>query len=213
MDYKGGDEVERRLAVMFDKMNANSKRLIANTMKKARRLGSDDHHAFLDYMTEEEISQFLCSQLPVIKLCDGKYMIGTEQKPILVRSDRLLIRVGGGFVTLEEYLNKNSLSENIKFSKVMKSQNCSFKEAVKFYLEKHEAPEKVIQDYLKVEESNSELYEKTMAKIQEREDEKKFQIDKDERSFESMIKQIKSDEAQADNSGLQPKGTPMFKHC
>ena len=70
------------------------------------------------------------------------------------------------------------------FSKVMKSQNCSFKEAVKFYLEKHNATEKVIQDYLKVEESNSELYEKTMAKIWELQDEKKFQTEKEEPTFE-----------------------------
>ena len=55
-------------------------------------------------MTEDEIEQFLCSQLPIIKLAEGKYMIGTEYKPILARSDRLLIRVGGGYATLEQYL-------------------------------------------------------------------------------------------------------------
>ena len=35
-------------------------------------------------MTEDEISQLLFAQLPIIKLNDGKYMIGTEQKPVQV---------------------------------------------------------------------------------------------------------------------------------
>lgn len=103
---------------MADKTTA----MIAKKMTKAKKLGNDDPHAFLDHMNEEEINMLLTSLLPVLKLEAGKYMIGTEKKPIQIKNDSLLIRVGGGYATLEEYLHQNGPFECIKLAKVMRDK-------------------------------------------------------------------------------------------
>ena len=80
------------------------------------------YHKRDDYMNEEEINMPLTSLLPVLKLEAGKYMIGTEKKPIQIKNDSLLIRVGGGYATLEEYLHQNGPFECIKIAKVMRDK-------------------------------------------------------------------------------------------
>ena len=54
----------------------------------------------------------------------------------------------------------------------MRDQNCSFKEAVKIYLEKHQASKKVVQDFLKTFESDSELFVKAIDKLREKQEQK-----------------------------------------
>ena len=115
---------------MFDEISLQTSKLVARKLTKARSLGSEDLHGYLDYMTEQDIAKVLISHLPFIKLEEGKYMIGTEKRTIMVRSDRLMIRVGGGFATLEEYLHQNAPFECIKIHMVMKDKKKTFKEAV-----------------------------------------------------------------------------------
>ena len=174
---KKGDNVDKQIAAMFEKMAGKTAALIATKMAKAKRHGNDDPHAFLDYMNEEEINMLLTSLLPVLKLEAGKYMIGTEKKPIQIKNDSLLIRVGGGYATLEEYLHQNGPFECIKIAKVMRDKGCDFKAAVEFYLNKHKASKKVVEEWLKTDSSNTELFEKTIAKMREKQDEKKAKFD------------------------------------
>ena len=62
-------------------------------------------------MSARELGDLLCCLLPIAKVGDLKYMIGTEAKKIIVKSDMVLIRTGGGFMPLEEHINKYALSE------------------------------------------------------------------------------------------------------
>ena len=62
-------------------------------------------------MTIRELGALLCCLLPIAKVGELKYMIGTEAKKIIVKSDKVLIRTGGGFMPLEEHINKYALSE------------------------------------------------------------------------------------------------------
>jgi len=49
--------------------------------------------------------------LPIAKVGDLKYMIGSEGKKIIVKKENVLIRTGGGFCPLEEHINKYALFE------------------------------------------------------------------------------------------------------
>ena len=51
-------------------------------------------------MESSQLEQLLTGFLPVVKIDSTKYMIGTDVKTILIKSDQLLVRVGGGFITL-----------------------------------------------------------------------------------------------------------------
>ena len=128
--------------------------LVASKIAKAKSLGELEDDAYLNHMTAKQISKLLLAHLPFIKLKDGQYMIGTEKKTVMVRSNTLMIRVGGGYATLEEYLHQNAPFECIKIAMVMKDKKYTFKEAVKYYLTKHKAGDKVIKDYMKTSSSN-----------------------------------------------------------
>ena len=169
---KKGDEVDKKIAEILDSMSSEITKTLAKRIQKAKKLDTQDKLAYLDHMNAEEINQLLSSILPIIKLESGKYMIGTEKKNIAIKSDRLLIRTGGGFTTLEDHIKQNGPFECIKISKVMRDKNCSFKLAVKFYLEKHKSIDKVISDFMKTDEANSEMFAKAIEKLREQQNQK-----------------------------------------
>ena len=54
-------------------------------------------------------------------------MIGTEKKKMMVRGDKCMVRVGGGFADVSEYFNKYAGKQCVSLYHVMKSNNCTFK--------------------------------------------------------------------------------------
>lgn len=64
----------------------------------------------LDEMVRELVNKCTCpSQFPIIKVGEGKYKIGESQTLIFVRilRNHVMVRVGGGWDTLENYLDKH----------------------------------------------------------------------------------------------------------
>ncbi|CAG5130060.1 unnamed protein product, partial [Candidula unifasciata] len=64
----------------------------------------------LDERVRDLISRCTCPvQFPMIKVSDGKYKIGDTKSLIFVRilRNHVMVRVGGGWDTLENYLNKH----------------------------------------------------------------------------------------------------------
>ena len=65
-----------------------------------------------------------------------------------------MIRVGGGYSKLEEYIKQNGPFECIKIYKMMKGdeikriEGMTFKEAVYFYMKKLKAPDKILKQYM-----------------------------------------------------------------
>ena len=57
--------------------------------------------------------------LPVVKIDVDRFLIGTQVKTLLVKSDKLVLSTGGGFTELASYLKKNSVLQSIKFAKVL----------------------------------------------------------------------------------------------
>ena len=103
---KEGDDVDKQVAEVFEKVTGDTTKLLVRKMTRSKDLDDDpeDKHAFLNHMSEGELSLLLTSTLPIIKLEPGLYMIGTEKKAVQIKSDRLFIRVGGGFSTVEDYV-------------------------------------------------------------------------------------------------------------
>ena len=46
-------------------------------------------------------------KMPVYRIYEGKYLLGTESKQCLINGTKCVVRVGGGFESLEEYLKRN----------------------------------------------------------------------------------------------------------
>ena len=44
------------------------------------------------------------NSIPVIRITNGKYLIGTESKMVVLKNSSCMVRVGGGFEKLEDYL-------------------------------------------------------------------------------------------------------------
>ena len=86
-------------------------------------------------MNAEQVGAYLVEHLPIIKIGEADYMIGTEKRKIIVKASNLLLRVGGGYITLEEYITRNAPFECIKIYMLMKEKQFSFKQAVTHYLE------------------------------------------------------------------------------
>ncbi|NXK88966.1 GA2L2 protein, partial [Formicarius rufipectus] len=64
----------------------------------------------LDQMVQHLVSRCTCPvQFPVIKISEGKYRVGDSDTLIFVRilREHIMVRVGGGWDTLEHYLDKH----------------------------------------------------------------------------------------------------------
>ena len=61
-------------------------------------------------MTMDELQFMLDCNLPFVKLEEKnndnqcKYMIGTQSGMLMIKSNSIMIRVGGGYATLEKHL-------------------------------------------------------------------------------------------------------------
>ena len=174
---KSKDQVENLVNEMLSEFYEESKRVIAEAMQivnsteyrekkmaqereaairecRKPRMLTQDKYEFLDVMDQEQLNITLLSLLPIIKIEKEKYMIGTECKKIQIKSDRLFIRVGGGYATLEEFIKQHGPFECIKIYKVMRDKKIDFPNAVKFYLEKHKTANNIIKDYMKNSDSS-----------------------------------------------------------
>ena len=77
---------------------------------------------------------------------------------MLIKNNSVMIRVGGGFASLEEYIKHNGPFECIKIYKLMKGDLArkqapmSFKNSVLTYMKKHSAAEKIMKNYMNTPE-------------------------------------------------------------
>jgi len=116
-------------------------------------------------MDSKQVGAALVEHMPFIKLDEDEYLIGTEKKKIIVKANNLLIRVGGGYITLEEYITRNAPFECIKIHMHMKEHKVSFKKAVTYYLENLDVSKRVVRNWLKVETGNQKYFEKTIERL------------------------------------------------
>lgn len=68
----------------------------------------------------------LATCLPFVKLTTGKYLIGSEVRMIAIKGRGVLVRTGGGYMYLSEYMLHYAKIECIKLGLVMLKQKKTF---------------------------------------------------------------------------------------
>ena len=80
-------------------------------------------------MNEIELNKVLLALLPIIKIEEKpdadkcKYMAGTQVCNVMQKGNKLMVRVGGGFATIEEHIRQIGPFECIKIYKLMKGNS------------------------------------------------------------------------------------------
>ena len=104
-------------------------------------------------MTEEDLNDVLIALLPIIRLEEKitgdkcKYMVGTQSNVMMIKANQIMLRVGGGYATFQDYIKQVGPFECIKIYKMMKNDRVSFKDAVIHFLTKLKALVKIIENY------------------------------------------------------------------
>ena len=72
--------------------------------------------------------------MPIVRLdSDQKaalYLIGTEVKQLAVRGACCMVRVGGGYVSLEEYYDKYAVKQCVAFFQIIAHTHLTFVQTV-----------------------------------------------------------------------------------
>ena len=87
--------------------------------------------------------------LPIYRISEGNYLIGTEKKKCTIKGNNCLVRVGGGYQSLEEYLERNESEELKKMKKQMEENEMTYVELIRGLLQKYECDEKQIKKIIK----------------------------------------------------------------
>ena len=102
-------------------------------------------------MTLLALLPLICLEENVNKNADKcKYLIGSQPGVLMLKSNQIMVRVGGGYATLQEHIRQVGPFECVKIYKVMKGNpekgepSMPFKSAVKFYLTKHKSPDRIV---------------------------------------------------------------------
>jgi len=79
-----------------------------------------DDFKFLKKLTMKQLEESCVGLIPIIRLDAGKYLVGSEQKSIQIKAESLLVRVGGGYITLQEHIEKVACYECLKINGIMR---------------------------------------------------------------------------------------------
>ena len=73
---------------------------------------------------------------------------------MMIKANQIMLRVGGGYATFEDYIKQVGPFECIKIYKLMKNDNLTFKEAVVFFLNKLKVLANIVKEYKKVSDED-----------------------------------------------------------
>ena len=57
--------------------------------------------------------------MPIVRISDNKFLFGSTVRTVQVRSDKLLVSVGGGSIPLQDHWRATAVSETIKLNKLI----------------------------------------------------------------------------------------------
>ena len=77
--------------------------------------------------------------IPIVKISQGKYLIGSKMRSLQTNGKGCNVKIGGGFYYLDEYLMKRSRSECIELNNLCKKGECSFGKVVIALMKKYQA--------------------------------------------------------------------------
>jgi len=100
-------------------------------------------------LSADSLEHLLKSLLPMIRLSNDKFLIGTSVKTVQIQSEKLLVMVGGGAIVLDKYWRQVVVTETIKLNKMIASSKQSVSKVVQGLLESAGAHALDIADFMK----------------------------------------------------------------
>ena len=114
-------------------------------------------------MSEDELHTVMLTYLPLVNIDENPtkercmFMVGTLKENLLLKANKIMVRVGGGYMTLQEHIRQVGPFECIKIYKHMKSEEAKstestdkiklFRQAVIHFLNKHKTSKRMIDLY------------------------------------------------------------------
>lgn len=80
-------------------------------------------------MKLKSLVPILTTFMPIVKIdsSTNSYLLGTEIKQMQKMADnRIMVTVGGGYVTIQEYYEKHSIQQCVKLFSMLKRNNFTF---------------------------------------------------------------------------------------
>lgn len=75
-------------------------------MKTFKRVYKAVKGDLVDEIVQKIIFDLKC-ELPIIRVVTGRYLIGTDLKMLMIKGNICMVRVGGGWERLDEYILRN----------------------------------------------------------------------------------------------------------
>jgi len=89
-------------------------------------------------MVYQEMAQLLCCFIPVFKIREGLFLIGSHTQTLEVNEDNEIMLIER-VLSLEDYLMNFATIECLRLDKIMQQANLSFKGAIQLLLKKYRA--------------------------------------------------------------------------
>jgi len=109
--------------------------------------------AFKRYKTQkgDQVDEFMAQiinthhvKLPIVRIGNGKYLIGTESRVVIIKGTTCVVRVGGGFENMEEYILRREDEELDRIRKLIVITNKTYTEVIRDLLIKFNADTNVV---------------------------------------------------------------------
>lgn len=98
--------------------------------------------------TANELEHCLKSLIPIVRVGDSKFLFGTSVKTVQINSEKLMVQVGGGVISIEKHWRAVAVSEIIKLNKLVSSSKQTVSKVVKGILEKNGALATTVSDFM-----------------------------------------------------------------
>ncbi|CDW88396.1 cell division protein [Stylonychia lemnae] len=107
----------------------------------------------VDEVVQKIVFDLKC-QLPIIRVASGKYLIGTDLKMLMIKGTICMVRVGGGWERLEDYINRVQDQEIDKIKRLMTEVQKPYQLVMVDLLININAEQTVIQNYQRYSKYN-----------------------------------------------------------
>ena len=98
---------------------------------------------------ESMLNSELATCMPMVKLDEGQYLLGCEKRKIQIKGNGCVVRTGGGYMYLEEFLRHYARSESLKLKVYMVKGGKTYKQTVIGIINKHVRTKKVAANFEK----------------------------------------------------------------
>ena len=128
----------------------NKKPKLVGTGKYKAVKGDEIDELFVQHLNQVDID------LEVKRLSSGQYMFGTKRIQVKIINDKLLIRVGGGYMSVEEFIEQYGKMEMLKLA--AQSQEGIFKQKMSLSNSDYENLSCKMRDKMKDNLLNANVY-------------------------------------------------------